>query len=34
MKTYEITYTLKNSANSAMQRTTIQASDTTMAKRI
>lgn len=34
MRTFEISYILKNSSNSAIQRTTVQASDTIMARRI
>ena len=34
MRSFEISYILKSSSNSATQRTIIQASDTTMARRI
>lgn len=34
MRSFEISYILKNSSNSATQRTIIQASDTVMARRI
>lgn len=34
MRTFEICYVLTNSSNSATQRTTVQASDSVMARRI
>jgi hypothetical protein len=34
MRTFEISYVLKNSSNSTTQRTTVQASDSVMARRI
>lgn len=34
MRSFEISYVLKNSSNSAMHRTIVQATDTVMARRI
>ncbi|WP_193211157.1 hypothetical protein [Luteolibacter marinus] len=34
MRSFEITYVLKNSSNSALHRTIIQATDTVMARKI